>query len=47
MKAVKVRDRDGETFFRCPRCGMLFKRSKDYTKHVNKAHAHLFKVESP
>ncbi|ADT84294.1 C2H2-type zinc finger protein [Thermococcus barophilus] len=43
LKAIKVRDRDGEIFFRCPRCGMVFKRSKDYIKHINRAHGHLFK----
>ncbi len=41
LKAEKIVGRDGEVFFRCPRCGKLFRYSKDYTKHVNKAHRHL------
>ncbi|USG99360.1 nucleotide-binding protein [Thermococcus argininiproducens] len=43
MKAIKIKDRDGEVFFKCPRCGMVFRKSKDYIKHVNKAHGHLFR----
>ncbi|AEH23731.1 C2H2-type zinc finger protein [Pyrococcus yayanosii] len=42
LKAIKIRDRDGEILFRCPRCGMVFRRSKDYIRHVNKAHGWLF-----
>jgi len=42
LKAIIVKDRDGEEFLRCPRCGMVFKRRKDYIKHVNKAHGWLF-----
>jgi len=43
LKAIKLKDRDREIVFKCPRCGMVFKRSKDYTRHINKAHNHLFK----
>ncbi|NJE85127.1 nucleotide-binding protein [Thermococcus sp. CX2] len=43
LKAIKFKDRDGELYFRCPRCGMVFRRSKDYVRHINKAHGHLFK----
>lgn len=45
LKAIKLKDRDGEILFRCPRCGMVFRRSKDYTRHINKAHGHLFRKE--
>ncbi len=45
LKAIKITNRYG-TFFMCPRCGKLFKYSKDYTRHVNKAHGHLFKKEN-
>jgi len=43
LKAIKLKDRDKEIVFKCPRCGMVFKKSKDYTRHINKAHGHLFK----
>ena len=43
LKAIKLKDRDREIVFKCPRCGMVFKKSKDYTRHINKAHDHLFK----
>lgn len=42
LRAEKVEDRDGEIFLRCPRCGMLFRDSKRYTRHVNRSHGHLF-----
>jgi len=45
LKAIKITTRDGDTLLRCPRCGMLFRYSKDYTRHVNKAHGHLFKKQ--
>ncbi|WP_240703224.1 MULTISPECIES: nucleotide-binding protein [Thermococcus] len=43
LKAVIFHDRDGTRYYRCPRCGMLFRTSKDYTRHVNRAHGHLFR----
>ncbi|MBP1911141.1 putative C2H2 Zn-finger protein [Thermococcus stetteri] len=43
LKAIKIEDRDGEILFRCPRCGMVFRSAKAYTRHVNKAHGHLFR----
>ncbi|WP_423792240.1 nucleotide-binding protein [Methanocaldococcus indicus] len=43
LKAEKITNKYGDTFLRCPRCGRLFKNAKSYTKHVNKAHKHLFK----
>lgn len=42
LKAITFIDRDGGLYYRCPRCGMVFKRSKDYIRHVNKAHGWLF-----
>ncbi|WP_456472405.1 nucleotide-binding protein [Methanocaldococcus sp.] len=44
LKAIKVEGRWG-TFLKCPRCGMLFKDQKQYSRHINKAHKHLFKKE--
>jgi len=43
LRAIKVKDRDGETLLRCPRCGMVFRDAKAFTRHVNKAHGHLFR----
>ncbi|HIH72114.1 MAG TPA: nucleotide-binding protein [Thermococcaceae archaeon] len=43
LKAIKIKDRDGEIFLRCPRCGMVFRKSKDYIRHINKSHGHLFR----
>lgn len=37
-KSVRVKDRDGKEYLRCPRCGKLFVRGKDYTKHIHRAH---------
>jgi len=31
LEAIKILDRDGEIMFRCPRCGKLFRKSKDYS----------------
>ncbi|ASJ01331.1 C2H2-type zinc finger protein [Thermococcus gorgonarius] len=42
LKAVVFFDRDGEPYYRCPKCGMVFKKSKDYIKHVNKSHGWMF-----
>lgn len=42
LKAITFFDRDGELYYRCPRCGMIFKRSKDYIRHVNKSHGWMF-----
>jgi len=43
LKAIIFYDRDGTRYYRCPRCGMLFRTQKEYTRHVNKAHGHLFR----
>ncbi|WP_297068600.1 C2H2-type zinc finger protein [Thermococcus sp.] len=46
MVAVKLKasvslDRDGTSYYRCPRCGRMFKSMKEYTRHINRAHGHL------
>ncbi len=38
FKPEIVYDRDDEPMFRCPRCGMLFKKNKDFVRHVQKSH---------
>jgi len=43
LKAIKIKDRDGEILLRCPRCGMVFRDAKAFTRHVNRAHGHLFR----
>jgi len=39
MRAEVFFDRDGVPYYRCPLCGMVFRRSKDYTRHLNKSHS--------
>jgi len=46
LKALKVHDRDGEIFYKCPKCGMIFKKGKDYVRHINKSHGHIFRGEA-
>jgi uncharacterized C2H2 Zn-finger protein len=43
MKAVVFYDRDGDRYYQCPRCGMIFKSSKEYSRHINRSHSHLFR----
>ncbi|WP_297486582.1 C2H2-type zinc finger protein [Thermococcus sp.] len=38
IRAIKFVDRDGEEYYRCPKCGRIFRKSRDYTRHVNRAH---------
>ncbi len=38
FRAERVRDKDGQEYLRCPRCGKLFKNKKEYTKHIHRAH---------
>ncbi|WP_456365975.1 C2H2-type zinc finger protein [Thermococcus sp.] len=38
IRAIKFVDRDGEEYYRCPKCGRVFRKSSDYTRHVNRAH---------
>ena len=38
LKAIKIKDRFGNEVFRCPLCGHIFYSSKQYTKHLTKAH---------
>ncbi len=42
FKPVKKKDRFGNIIYICPRCGMVFKSLKKYTRHVNKSH--IFKA---
>ncbi|HID05156.1 MAG TPA: hypothetical protein EYP20_05065, partial [Aigarchaeota archaeon] len=38
IRAEKVEDRFGEEAYRCPLCGHVFYKSKQYVKHVLKSH---------
>ncbi|WP_198362273.1 C2H2-type zinc finger protein [Thermococcus profundus] len=46
LRALTFVDRDGELYYRCPRCGRIFKKSKDYIRHVNKAHGWIFREKT-
>ena len=41
LRAEISYDRDGARYYRCPRCGMVFKKSKDFSRHLNKSHRKL------
>jgi len=41
IRAIKFVDRDGEEYYRCPKCGRVFKKNRDYTRHINRAHRRI------
>lgn len=42
LKVIKIEDRDGEIFFCCLRCGMVFCSVKVYMRYVNKVYGYFF-----
>jgi len=38
LRAIRIKDRFGNDVFKCPLCGHIFYSSKQYTKHLTKAH---------
>ncbi len=38
MRAEVFIDRDGAFYYRCPKCGMIFRKARDYSRHVTKSH---------